>query len=165
MRNKLIVIILLLLSFLLHLYQHNISFFRIYQVDFFIIYSVLSVIFFKSFIPLFLSLLAGLLQDSFSGSIIGINALSKFILAYFCLLITNRIDIRIKGILLGLFMVACIIDYAIIATIGKWFNLFVNVLPLHKLLLKFIITSFAGYILYIVIKSFTETMHLEYEEY
>ena len=153
--KKLIVILVLLLSFILHIAQDKIPSLRFYQIDFFLIYAVVAVLMLNSISALFLALLAGGIQDSLSGSILGINAMAKFTVSYVILLITRWIDINIRGIAILLFLLACLIDFAIIFLTGKWFNLFTLSMSFDKFIIKYTINSAAGYLLYIIIKHLT----------
>lgn len=132
--------------------QYKIVSFRIYQIDFFLIYAVVAILMLNNPSALALALIAGIMQDSLSGSIMGINAISKLTVAYIIFLIIRWIDIRIKGIAILLFFLACLIDFAIIYLIGKWFNLFTIFLPFDKFFIKYTINSAVGYVFFILLK-------------
>jgi rod shape-determining protein MreD len=144
--------------------QNKIAFFRFYQVDFFIIYTIISTIFLKSYESFLICIALGFLQDLLSGIPLGINALSKFNIAYVTFLLINKININIKSVSLLIFFTACFVDFFILYIIGMWFNLYQPILKPIELLIKFLITSIVGCIIFILLKHLTKDSYLEYEE-
>lgn len=164
MKKKLSIVSLMLISLLIYIIQNKFPSFRIYQIDFFVIYSVISVIFLKSYGAFIICLLIGLTQDVLSGNILGINALSKIDVGYISFVLVNRINVNIKSIAFLIFMLACFVDFFIVYIIGNWFDLYHNMLGLKELLIKFLLTSIIGCLILFLFKKIVKDPYLEYEE-
>jgi len=150
--KKIIIPLLLLLTIFIQFNQDKIYFFRLYKIDFFLIYAVILPLFFNGIFPLFLSLLGGIFQDSLTGGIIGLNAISKFTISYLILLLSKYVNLQIKLLLFFVFIFACFLDFSIIMIIAKWFNLNLSFPMLTIIIIKYIINSAIGYIFLIVLK-------------
>lgn len=164
MKRKLSIALLLLISLLIYIIQNKFATFRIYQIDLFVIYSVISVIFLKSYSAFIICLLIGLMQDSLSGNILGINALSKIDVGYISFLLINKINVNIKSISFLIFMLTCFVDFIIIYIIGNWFDIYYNMLGIKELLIKFLLTSIIGCLFLSLFKKIIKDSYLEYEE-
>lgn len=164
MKKKLSIVSLMLISLLIYIIQNKFPSFRSYQIDFFVIYSVISVIFLKNYGAFIICLLIGLTQDVLSGNILGINALSKIDVGYISFVLVNRINVNIKSIAFLIFMLACFVDFIIVYIIGNWFDLYHNMLGLKELLIKFLLTSIIGCLILFLFKKIVKDPYLEYEE-
>lgn len=153
--KKIIIPLLLLLSIFIQFNQDKIDFFRLYKIDFFLIYAVILPLFFNGIFPLFLSLLGGIFQDSLTGGIIGLNAISKFTISYLILLLSKYVNLQIKILLFPIFIFACLLDFTIVIIVSKWFNLNLSFPILTTMIIKYIINSAIGYIFLIVLKKLT----------
>ncbi len=153
--KKIIIPLLLLLSIFIQFNQDKIDFFRLYKIDFFLIYAVILPLFFNGIFPLFLSLLGGIFQDSLTGGIIGLNAISKFTISYLILLLSKYVNLQIKILLFSIFVFACFLDFTILIIVSKWFNLNLSFPILTNMIIKYIINSAIGYISLIVLKKLT----------
>lgn len=153
--KKILIALIIFLTFFIQLTQDKISFFKIYKIDFFLIYAVILPIFLKGILPLALSLLGGLFQDSLSGNIIGLNALSKFTVSYLILLSSKHINLQIKFLEAFIFFCAYLLDFLIIFFISKWFNINFSSLPLDFFMIKYIINAAIGFLILAIVKKLT----------
>lgn len=153
--KKIIILLLLLLSIFIQFNQDKIDFFRLYKIDFFLIYAVILPLFFNGIFPLFLSLLGGIFQDSLTGGIIGLNAISKFTISYLILLLSKYVNLQIKILVFFIFVFACLLDFTILIIVSKWFNLNLSFPILTTMVIKYIINSAIGYIFLILLKKLT----------
>ncbi len=69
------------------------------------------------------ALVSGLIQDAFSGGIIGMNAFSKTVVAYFIAVLSSRLMIKHPVILMLLVAIATTVDLLAIHLLYRLFSL------------------------------------------
>ena len=91
-----------------------------------------------------LSVTSGFVQDAFSNGILGMNAFSKTVVAYFLSIVSSRLMIKHPMVIMLLIVMATLVDLAIIRGLHQLFGLKLSVLHFKGVLAACILNMLVG---------------------
>jgi rod shape-determining protein MreD len=117
---------------------------RAQSIDLFLLLNIYYALNFSPLSCIAVGLTSGIIQDAFTGGIIGMNAFSKTVVAYVIALISSRLMIKHPMILMLLVGVGTIVDLAIVFLLRKLFGLPEVLLPYQTYATAIILNMLVG---------------------
>jgi rod shape-determining protein MreD len=117
---------------------------RVQSIDLFLLLNIYYALNFSPLNCIAVGVTSGIIQDAFSGGIIGMNAFSKTIVAYVVALISSRLMIKHPMILMLLVGVGTVVDLGIIYLLRRLFGLPEVVLSYQTYLTTIILNMLVG---------------------
>lgn len=117
-------------------------------LDLFLLLNVYYALNFSQFSSLGMSVFCGLVQDSFSEGILGMNAFSKTVVVYFISTISARLMIKHPLFVMFLISVSTAIDTLVITGLHRVFSLPQTVLSPQGVLIAIAVNSITGVIVF-----------------
>jgi rod shape-determining protein MreD len=118
------------------------------SIDLFLLLNIYYALNFSQLSALALAVFSGLVQDTFSQGILGVNGFSKTVVAYFVGFLSTRIMIKHPLIILLLIILSTAMDYLMITALYRVFSLSRPALPLPFLLASAVLNGITGLIGY-----------------
>ncbi|MCI0417553.1 rod shape-determining protein MreD [bacterium] len=117
---------------------------RLQAIDLFLLFNVYYALNFSPLSCIAVSVTSGLIQDAFTGGIIGMNAFSKTIVAYSIAVLSSRLMIKHPFILMMLVAVSTGVDLLTINMLNRLFSLPQMVLSYQVFLTATILNMLVG---------------------